>query len=120
DRPVFVSTPDLLTEVPWAHWCPVVVDVKSWENTRELLTGERPIVAHFPSMGHVKGTHLIEPIVSDMQRRGVIEYRGMTGIKSADMPSHVASVDIVLDQFRIGSYGVAAVEAMAAGRVVIG
>jgi glycosyltransferase involved in cell wall biosynthesis len=36
------------------------------------------------------------------------------------MPSVFASADIVIDQFRAGSYGVAACEAMASGRVVVG
>lgn len=120
ERPVFVSTPDLLADVPWAYWCPVVVDVDRWETTRELLSGTSPVVAHFPSVSHVKGTRLIEPIMHGMHRRGLVEYRSMTGIRSSEMPRHVAAVDIVLDQFRIGSYGVAAVEAMAAGRVVVG
>ena len=36
------------------------------------------------------------------------------------MPAVYGSADIVLDQFRIGDYGVAACEALAAGRVVVG
>ncbi|WP_163377103.1 glycosyltransferase [Dietzia sp. Alg238-R159] len=36
------------------------------------------------------------------------------------MPQLVKSVDVVVDQIQSGSYGVAAVEAMAAGRVVVG
>jgi glycosyltransferase involved in cell wall biosynthesis len=35
------------------------------------------------------------------------------------MPGLYGTADIVLDQFRIGNYGVAACEAMAAGRVVV-
>ncbi|QIM15887.1 hypothetical protein G7067_04765 [Leucobacter insecticola] len=35
------------------------------------------------------------------------------------MPAVVAGADIVLDQFRVGDYGVAACETMAAGRVVL-
>jgi glycosyltransferase involved in cell wall biosynthesis len=36
------------------------------------------------------------------------------------MPGIYRDADVVLDQFRLGSYGVAACEAMAAGRVVVG
>jgi hypothetical protein len=36
------------------------------------------------------------------------------------MPDVYRTADIVLDQFRLGDYGVAACEAMAAGRIVIG
>ena len=35
------------------------------------------------------------------------------------MPGIYGSSDIVLDQFRLGDYGVAACEAMAAGRLVV-
>ena len=119
--PIFVSTPDLLIEVPEAAWCPVVVETERWrESSRELLNYSVPVVVHLPSMGSVKGTHLIEPMLHRLHAEGVIEYRGLTGIPSAEMPAIIGDADIVLDQFRIGSYGVAAVEAMAASRVVIG
>jgi len=36
------------------------------------------------------------------------------------MPSQLAQADIVLDQFSLGSYGVLAAQAKAAGRVVVG
>lgn len=118
--PVFVSTPDLLIDVPHAEWCPVVVEPGLWTGGRELGSALLPVVAHLPSMGAVKGTHLVEPVVQQMHRAGILEYRGMTGIASEFMPQVIGDADIVLDQFRIGSYGVAAVEAMAAGRVVVG
>jgi glycosyltransferase involved in cell wall biosynthesis len=55
-----------------------------------------------------------------MHDSGVIEYRRVNGVPSVQMPEVYRSADIVLDQFRLGSYGVAACEAMAAGRVVVG
>lgn len=119
--PIFVSTPDLLIELPEASWCPVVVDTARWKSAgRQLLQRSVPVVVHLPSMGSVKGTHLIEPMLHRLHAEGIIEYRGLTGIPSAEMPAIIGDADIVLDQFRIGSYGVAAVEAMAASRVVIG
>jgi glycosyltransferase involved in cell wall biosynthesis len=36
------------------------------------------------------------------------------------MPAVMRAADVVLDQFAIGSYGVLAVQAMAAGRIVVG
>lgn len=117
---VFVSTPDLLVDVPTASWCPVVVDVDRWVGGRALWTRDRPVVVHVPSMGSVKGTDLIEPTMRRLDKAGVIEYRSVTGVPSSRMPLVIGDADIVLDQFRIGSYGVAAVEAMAAGRIVVG
>jgi glycosyltransferase involved in cell wall biosynthesis len=50
----------------------------------------------------------------------LIEYRRVEGVPSQEMPALYRNADIVLDQFRLGDYGVAACEAMAAGRLVIG
>lgn len=118
--PVFVSTPDLLLDVPWATWCPVVVDPGAWSDSRELFSDRVPVVTHIPSMGSTKGTHLIEPTLHLLAGEGIIEYRRATGVSAKDMPAIIGDSDIVLDQFRIGSYGVAACEAMAAGRLVVG
>lgn len=118
--PVFVSTPDLLIDVPEATWCPVVIDPARWIGGRPLATDRVPVVLHVPSMNSVKGTHLIEPMLRKLHEAGSIEYRRVTGVASSRMPGIVGDADIVLDQFRIGSYGVAACEAMAAGRVVVG
>ncbi|HQG69098.1 MAG: hypothetical protein IT189_00530 [Microbacteriaceae bacterium] len=120
DRPVFVSTPDLLFDLPSATWCPVVVDPSQWAGARPLLSAPRPVVAHIPSMSSMKGTHLIEAPIRALAERGTVDYRGITGVPAASMPAIIGDTDIVLDQFRLGSYGVAACEAMAAGRVVVG
>jgi hypothetical protein len=118
--PVFVSTPDLLIDVPSAQWCPVVVDAQRWVGGRQLFSTRKPVICHIPSMNWMKGTHLIEPVLRRLHESGVIEYRSVTGIPAREMPALIGDADIVLDQFRLGSYGVAACEAMAAGRVVIG
>ncbi|TDE96141.1 hypothetical protein EXU48_07880 [Occultella glacieicola] len=119
DAPVFVSTPDLLDDVPTASWCPVVVDPERWRSEPRTIP-TRPVVVHAPSRAAVKGTELIEPILEQLHADGLIEYRRITKVPSAAMPGVYRSADIVLDQFRIGSYGVAACEAMAAGCVVVG
>lgn len=118
-RPTFVSTPDLLDDVPWAHWCPVVVDPEAFA-AAALTVAPVPRVLHVSSSAVQKGTHLIAPVLQELADRGLIEYRAVSGAAAADMPSLYAAADIVLDQFRLGSYGVAACEAMAAGRVVVG
>ena len=67
----------------------------------------------------MKGTHLIEAPIRALAERGTVDYRGMTGVPAASMPAIIGDTGIVLDQCRLGSYGVAACEAMAAGRVVV-
>jgi hypothetical protein len=118
--PTFVSTPDLLRDVPHAHWCPVVVDGSVWKTSTVPVKRRKPVVVHVPSMGVIKGTHLIEQTLITLHDEGLIEYRPFRGVAASEMPGLISQADILLDQFRIGSYGVAAVEAMFAGRVVVG
>ncbi|MGO4595437.1 hypothetical protein AB4Z18_16605 [Leifsonia sp. 2TAF2] len=120
DGPVFVSTPDLLADVPWAAWCPVAVDPALWATDSRPLTRPTPLVVHVPSRSSVKGTELIEPAIRALEADGLIAYRRIEGVPPSSLPAMIADADIVLDQFALGSYGVAACEAMAAGRVVIG
>lgn len=117
--PVFVTTPDLLRDQPAARWMPVVVNPDRWATPDPPLVRPRPVVLHAPTNPRVKGTALIEPVLHQMHTAGLIDYRPVSGVPASDMPSLVTSADIVIDQVRLGIYSVAAVEAMAAGRVVV-
>lgn len=118
--PVFVSTPDLLAVVPEATWLPVVVEPMRWQAAAaEALRGSRPVVVHAPSRAGLKGSALIDPVVRRLHDEGVIEYREVHDVASDEMPAVYGSSDVVLDQFSLGIYGVAACEAMASGRLVI-
>lgn len=119
-RPTFVSTPDLIDDLPWATWCPVVIDPGVFR-TEIAPFGRGPVrIVHVSSSPVQKGSHLIEPALAPLIDAGLVTYRLITGAPAADMPRIFAEADIVIDQFRLGSYGVAACEAMAAGRVVVG
>lgn len=120
-NPVFVSTPDLLRDLPFATWCPVVVDPAAWRTDRIEPAPTTPLrVTHAPTNPALKGTPLITPVLQELQDAGVIELQLAHGVPSGDMRALYEHTDVYLDQFRLGSYGVAACEAMAAGCVVIG
>lgn len=123
EGPVFVSTPDLLRDVEDVqdvHWLPVVVDVDAWATDRPVLEREVPVVLHAPSRASLKGSAYVDAALGALDEQGLIEYRRVEGRSPQDMPALIADADIVLDQFAIGSYGVMAVQALAAGRVVLG
>jgi glycosyltransferase involved in cell wall biosynthesis len=67
----------------------------------------------------IKGSDAIGAAMGELAARGLIEYRTVTGVPHAAMRELYRGADIVVDQMRIGNYGVAACEAMAAGRVVV-
>jgi len=114
----FVSTPDLLADRPDAIWLPVVIDVTRFSVERDDCAA-RLRVMHVPSNPVVKGTGLIAEPMRRVVDQGLVSYEQLRGIASSQMPSVYAENDVVLDQFRLGSYGVAACEAMAAGCVVV-
>lgn len=118
--PVFVSTPGLIADVPSATWLPVTVRPQTWATPEVPMMRRVPVVVHAPSSGWLKGTDLIDATMSRLAEEGLIEYRRIGRVPHAQMPEIVRDADIVLEQFRIGDYGVAACEAMAAGRLVMG
>lgn len=119
DGHTFVSTLDLLDYAPRAVWCPGVVDVEAWAANTVPLERRVPVVAHAPSKGRFKGSELIDPIMTELDRLGIVEYRRIQRVEPHDMPAVYTAADVVIDQFTMGLYGVAACEAMAAGRVVV-
>ncbi|HEU4945772.1 MAG TPA: glycosyl transferase family 1, partial [Kribbella sp.] len=118
--PVFVSTPDLLAELPAAHWLPVTIDPAPWARAAvPVMARERPVVVHAPSNPRLKGSEAIETAMAELAARGLVEYRRIEGVPHDRMPAVVGDADIVVDQLVMGLYGVAACEAMAAGRLVV-
>jgi glycosyltransferase involved in cell wall biosynthesis len=118
--PLFVSTPDLLRWLPAARWCPVAVDFAAWEAPPTDLARPVPVVLHAPSNAARKGTAAARAAVEPLARAGLVEYRELSDVPPAEMPAAVRGADIVLELFALGSYGVTAAQAMAAGRVVVG
>jgi hypothetical protein len=119
DGPTYVSTPDLLIDVPAAIWLPVVVEPDRWAAPPLLPERDRLVVLHVPSNARFKGSHHVDAAMEPLVRSGLVDYRRLEGVAPADMPATVAQADVVLEQFVLGPYSVTACEAMAAGRTVV-
>jgi glycosyltransferase involved in cell wall biosynthesis len=117
--PLFVTTPDLLDDLPGATWAPLVVDVDAWASDAPVMQRSRPTVLHAPSARWTKGTDHILGTLTDLDRKGAIELIIAERVSHERMRELVRDCDIVVDQFVVGSYGTFAVEAMAAGRPVL-
>lgn len=120
EGPRFVTTLDLLDYVPGAVWLPVVADPELWRPGDEVLSRQRPVVVHVPSSSGMKGSAPVDVIAEELDGLGVIEYRRLKNVPVSAMPRLLAEADVVLDQFALGDYGVLAVQAALAGRLVIG
>lgn len=120
--PVFVTTPDLLLDMPRAHWLPITIDVEKFASAGQIRpcwsnTG-RPKVLFQPSKGWLKSADLVSPILDKLNEEGVIELLQDEAVKHEKMAAKIAQADIVIDRFD-GIAGVASIEALAARRIVI-
>lgn len=121
DGPVFVTTNDLLDYLPLATWLPVVVNTDEWRpHTAPLAHDGKPIVFHVPSRRSMKGSESVDDVCRQLEAEGKISYRGLNQLTRDEMHREMLAADIVIDQIRLGDYGITAVEALAAGRVVVG
>jgi hypothetical protein len=118
--PVFVSTPDLLDDVPHARWLPVVVDEADLEPAPPPFQRDVPVVLHLPSSRRLKGTSSIDAVGKRLADEGLVEYRRPHDVQASSVAELVRGVDVVIEQVVIGSYGVLACQAMAAGRLTVG
>ncbi len=120
--PVFVTTPDLLLDMPRARWLPITIDVEKFANAGQMRpcwsTPGRPKVLFQPSKGWLKSADLVSPILDRLNQEGVIELLENEAVKHEQMAAKIAEADIVIDRFD-GIAGVASIEALAANRIVI-
>lgn len=114
-----VSDPELATYVPDASMIPRVIDFETWSYVG-VEYNRRPIVVHAPSRRGIKGTQYILDAVKALKREGLgFEFLLVENLSQVEARALLEKSDIVVDQLRIGWYGVLAVEAMALGKAVI-
>ena len=115
----FVTTPDLLHELPDATWLPAVIDIAKFETTSEIKNSSGPLkVLFLPSNGWLKSENLVTPVLEKLAKEGVIKLVATGPVSNSQMPSLIESADVVIDRFD-GVVGVTSIEAMAANRLVI-
>jgi hypothetical protein len=120
--PIFVTTPDLLLDLPGARWLPITIDVEAFV----LAGAKRPCwsspgklrVLFQPSRGWLKSAQLVEPILHRLAEEGVIQLIFNEQVEQHHMAERITSADVVIDRFD-GIAGVTSMEALASGRVVL-
>lgn len=75
-----------------------------------------PKVVHLPSHTGIKGTEYVLKAIADVRAQRRVDFRLIQGMPHARAMELVRGADIVLDQFCVGIFGVAAVEGMAFGK----
>lgn len=121
--PLFVSTPDLLIDLPSAQWLPVTVP-KGWGLIERAARGTplRPMrVTHLPSTREpsIKGSEKIEKVLNHLDARGRITWVRSDAVTNPQVAALFASVDVVVDQVGTNCYGRTSLEAMSVGAIAI-
>lgn len=116
---IFVTDPELQTYVPGATVVPRALDEVEWP-FQGVSDRTRPVVVHAPSRRGLKGTDFVLQAASELEREGVaFELRLVENLPHSEAARCYQDADIIVDQLRIGWYGVLAVEGMALGKPVI-
>jgi glycosyltransferase involved in cell wall biosynthesis len=80
----------------------------------------RPLVVHAPTDVNIKGTQTIIDAVEKAKGSGIdFDFRLIAGMPHEVVTQIVSQADLLIDQLHVGTYGVAAIEAMAMGTPVM-
>lgn len=116
---VFVVDPELQSYVPEAQIVERAIDLEEWPCIG-VHDRERPLIVHAPSRRGTKGTEEILAVIEALRAEGLeFDFELVEGLTNQQARKVYERADIVLDQMRIGWYGVLSVEAMALGKAVL-
>jgi glycosyltransferase involved in cell wall biosynthesis len=116
-----VTTPDLLGFLPSAVFIPQAVNVpETWaERPDQYARSLRLRVIHAPSIRSRKGTDVVLQVLEKLSKTLPIDIVLLEHVPHSTVLSELDTADLVIDQLRVGWYGVLACEAMARGVPVI-
>src|SRR5205085_6832737 len=98
---------------------PPAIVLQDWQPA-PIEPGETLRVAHAPSKRAVKGTDAVLEAIDSLRSRGVpIELDLIEGVPNREARLRYAAADVVIDQLRIGWYGMLAIESMALAKPVV-
>lgn len=80
---------------------------------------QKPVVVHMPSRLMAKGTPSVLHGIEQLKNRYDFDFKLIHGVTHAKAVSMLGDCDIMLDQFVVGGFGVATLEAMAMGKPVL-
>lgn len=106
---------------PWPDYdvVPPAIVLDDWHPS-PTEPGDVLRVAHAPSKRAVKGTQAVLEAVESLRRRGApIELDLIEGLPNTEARKRYAAADLVVDQLRVGWYGMFAIESMALAKPVV-
>jgi len=94
--------------------------LKEHKSAAQNISDQKIRIAHAPSRRALKGTKIVLDVIQKFIDQGMdIELDVIEQVTNVEALKRMAKADLVIDQMRIGWYGVLAVEAMALGKPTI-
>jgi hypothetical protein len=106
---------------PWPEYdvVPPAIVLRDWEPA-PIEPGDVLRIAHAPSKRAVKGTEAVLAAVESLRARGApVELDLIEGVPNREARLRYAAADVVVDQLRVGWYGMLAIESMALAKPVV-
>jgi glycosyltransferase involved in cell wall biosynthesis len=94
-------------------------------NTKDFLpkypypNNKKPLIIHSPTAKICKGSNYIIPLIEELRREYDFDFQLLHNMKREEVLNLMKDCDIFLDQLVLGSYGMAAMEAMSFGKPVM-
>jgi hypothetical protein len=104
---------------PALHWIPRRIILEDYEPAYPSLNRTTPLVLHSPTAPVAKGTSAVLRAVEMVQSMHPFEFRLVQGMPHNQAMKLMGQADIILDQFVLGDYGMATLEALAYGKPVV-
>lgn len=95
------------------------INLKDYKTAFPDVTNNRPLVIHSPSAKIAKGSNFIIPVMEELGKEYDFEFLLLHDMDREEVLSIMQKADIFIDQIILGSYGMAAMEAMAFGKPVM-
>jgi hypothetical protein len=93
--------------------------VADYEPSFPILNNDLPLIVHSPTAPVTKGTAVVLAAIEQLSKRARFDFRLIQGIPRDRALEIIQNCDVFLDQFVLGDYGMAAIEAMAFGKPVV-
>jgi len=114
-----VQDPEMHGYLPEAEVIPRGIDLEAFPYAG-VEASARPLLVHAPSLRATKGTDAVLAAVEALRARGLeFDFELIEGVGNREAVERYRRADVVIDQLRIGWYGVVALEAMALGKPVV-
>lgn len=95
------------------------INLKDFVPQYPEINNRRPTIIHSPSAKITKGSNYIIPVIEELKKAYDFDFIMLHDMSRLEVLERMQKADIFIDQIIIGSYGMAAMEAMSFGKPVM-